>query len=90
MARFTIIRGKRSPNWALSLLASFPYDRNAEYPDQERAAMLNTVLQYAQEFRYKRRNAMQQLGVTHFFITTDSTITISTCNGVPQLTISLI
>lgn len=89
MARFTITRGKRSPNWVLSLLATFPYDRTKEYPDSEVGAIINNVLDYVEDFKYIRRNTVQRVGVTHFITYTESSITISTTNGVPQLSISL-
>lgn len=90
MARFLIVKHvKRQPLWLLEVLATFPYDRKASYPDEEKSTMLCVVLSYLQDFKYKRRNSWEQLGKTHSFTTTDSSILVSTCNGVPQLSISL-
>lgn len=89
MARFSIQHGKRSPNWVLSLLVSFPFDAGQDYPDEERSAMLGTVLEYVRKFPYLRRNAWHYVGGTHSITSTESSIIISTPNGVPQLTISL-
>lgn len=89
MARFNIIRPKRTPNWVLSLLVGFPYDRGAEYADAECESVINGVLDYVRSSQYLRRNAWECLGSTHFITSTDRSIIISTPNGVPQLTISL-
>ena len=90
MARFIIEQhSKKKPEWLLYVLALFPYDRKASYPDADRYNMLGTVLDYLEGFQYKRRNAMQCLGVTHHISCTDTSITVSSLNDVPYLTIHL-
>lgn len=91
MARFVIEKhSKRQPIWLLAVLATFPFDRKRSYPDVERYAMLTAVLSYLEDFTYKRRNSLERLGITHNIRCTDSTITVSSINGVPYLTIHLI
>ena len=90
MARFIIEKHCKQPDWALMLLATFPFDRTKNYPDIERYAIMGCVLNYLEEFTYRRRNAMQQLCVTHNLHCRENSITIETANGNAVLTISLI
>ena len=90
MARFVIEKHSKQPDWALMLLATFPFDRTKNYPDIERFAMMNCVLDHLEEFTYRRRNAMQKLAVTHNLHCRENSITIETVNGNPVLTIHLI
>lgn len=91
MARFVIERhSKNKPLWLLSVLATFPFDRTVSYPNADRYNMLDTVLEYLVDFKYLRRNSWECLGVTHNIHCTDTSITVSSHNDVPYLTIHLI
>lgn len=90
MARFVIEKHCKQPDWALMLLATFPFDRRKNYPDIERFAMMNCVLDHLEEFTYRRRNTMQKLAVTHNLHCRENSITIETVNGNAVLTIHLI
>ena len=91
MARFVIEKHvKKQPLWLLSVLATFPYEIKKSYPNVEIYHMLGVVLDYLDSFQYKRRNTMECLGVSHNIHCTDSSITVSTFNDVPYLTIHLI
>lgn len=91
MARFVVEKhNKRQPQWLLAVLAYFPYDRKASYSDMDIYLILGNVLEYLQTFTYKRRNSVECLGTTHNIRCTDSSITVSTVNDVPYLTIHLI
>ncbi len=91
MARFVIEKHvKKQPLWLLSVLVTFPYDIKKSYPNVEIYQMLGVVLDYLDRFQYKRRNAMEFLGVSHNIHCTDSSITVSSFNDVPYLTIHLI
>lgn len=91
MARFVIEKhSKRQPLWLLSVLALFPYDRSANYPDTEIYTLLGNVLDYLENFTYKRRNATECLGITHNIHCTDTSITVSTKNDIKYLTIHVI
>lgn len=91
MARFVIERHSKSkPLWLLSVLAAFPFDSTVSYPDADRYSMLASVLDYLEDFKYLRRNSWECLGVTHHIKCTDTSITVSSRNDVPYLTIYLI
>ena len=91
MARFVMEKHvKKQPLWLLSVLATFPFDIKKSYPNVEIYQMLGVVLDYLDRFQYKRRNAMEFLGVSHNIHCTDSSITVSSFNDVPYLTIHLI
>lgn len=90
MARFVIEKHCRQPNWALMLLATFPFDRKKSYPDEERYAMMTAVLNHLEEFAYRRRNAIQKLAVTHSIHCREDSITIETVSGKSVLTIRVI
>lgn len=90
MAEFVIEKHCKQPNWALMLMATFPFDRNKSYPDDERYAIMGSVLDYLIEFTYRRRNAMQKLAITHNIRCKEYSITISTLSDKPVLTIHLI
>ena len=90
MVVFSIEKHGKQPDWALMLMATFPFDRKKEYPDVERYAMMGAVLNHVESFTYKKRNSMQILGITHNIHCTDNSIKISTLNDKPVLTIHLI
>ena len=79
----------KKPLWALILLATLPFDRNKDYPEKERYAIMGNLLDYLDTFTYKKRNAVQQLGVTHNLRCRDLSITVETVSGNPVLTIYL-
>ena len=89
MARFVIEKHCKQPNWALMLLATFPFDRKKSYPNEERYAMMIAVLSHLEEFTYRRRNAIQRLAVTHNIHCREDNITIETMNGKAVLTIHI-
>lgn len=89
MARFVIEKHCKQPNWALILLATFPFDRKKSYPNEERYAMMIAVLNHLEEFTYRRRNAIQRLAVTHNIHCREDNITIETMNGKAVLTIHI-
>lgn len=89
MARFVIERHCKQPIWALMLLATFPFDREKIYPDNERYVMMIAVLDHLEEFTYRRRNAIQHLAVTHNIRCREGSITIETLKGKAVLTIHL-
>lgn len=90
MVVFSIEKHCKQPNWALMLLATFPFDRTKSYPDNERFAIMGCVLDFVGTFTYKRRNAMQELGITHNIRCKEDSITIETLSGKAILTIHLI
>lgn len=90
MAHFEVERHCKQPDWALMLMATFPFDREKTYPDIERYAMMVSVLNHIEEFTYRRRNAMQRLAITHNIRCKEDCITIETLNDKPVLTIRLI
>jgi len=91
MVRFEIEKHcKKMPLWALSVLATFPYDRNKSYPYGELYYYMDVVFHYLDDFRYMRRNSMQRLGNTHSLICKEQSITIETPNGNPVMTIRLV
>ena len=89
MARFVIEKHCKQPNWALMLLATFPFDRKKSYPNEERYAMMIAALNHLEEFTYRRRNAIQRLAVTHNIHCREDNITIETMNGKAVLTIHI-
>lgn len=89
MARFVIEKHCKQPNWALMLLATFPFDRKKSYPNEVRYAMMIAVLNHLEEFTYRRRNAIQRLAVTHNIHCREDNITIETMNGKAVLTIHI-
>lgn len=90
MVRFLIEKHCKQPDWALMLMAEFPFDRKRFYPDEERYSMMSAVLNHVESFTYKKRNSMQTLGITHNINCTDTRISISTLNDKPVLTIHLL
>ena len=90
MVRFIIEKHGKQPDWALMLMATFPFDRTKDYPAVERYAMMGVVLDHVESFTYKKRNSMQTLGITHSILCSDDSIKISTLNDKPVLTIHLI
>lgn len=89
MARFEVERHCKQPNWALMLMATFPFDRTKSYPDIERYAMMGSVLDHIMGFTYKCRNTMQSLALTHDVCCKEDSITIKTPSGKPVLTIRI-
>ena len=71
MVRFIIEKHGKQPNWALMLMATFPFDRTKDYPAVERYAMMGVVLDHVESFTYKKRNSMQTLGITHSILCSD-------------------
>ena len=90
MVRFLIEKHCKQPNWALMLMATFPFDITRFYPDEERYSMMCAVLNNVESFTYKKRNSMQELRITHNINCTDKRISISTLNDKPVLTIHLL
>lgn len=81
---------KRQPVWLLSVLATFPYDRKASYPNEDKGQMLSVILDHLVNFRYKRRNSWECLGLTHHILCSDNLIIVSSVNDVRYLTIHII
>lgn len=90
MFGFVIEKHRKQPDWALMLMATFPYDRKKWYPSIERPEIMGVVLNYLEEFTYRKRKAMQRLAITHNIRCKDDRITIATVNDNPVLTIRLI
>lgn len=90
MFGFVIEKHRKQPDWALMLMATFPYDRKKRYPSIERPEIMGVVLNYLEEFTYRKRNTMQRLGDTHIIRCKKNSITIATVNYNPVLTIHLI
>lgn len=90
MFGFVIEKHCKQPDWALMLMATFPFDRKKRYPSIERPEIMGVVLNYLEEFTYRRRNAMQRLADTHSIRCKKNSITIATVNDKPVLTIHLI
>ncbi len=90
MAHLEIEKHCKQPDWALMLMATFPFNWKKSYPDIERYAIMACVLTHIEEFTYRRRNAMQRLAITHNIRCKEYSITISTLSDKPILTIHLI
>ena len=90
MVRFIIEKHGKQPNWALMLMATFPFDRTKDYPAVERYAMMSAVLNHVESFTYIKRNSLQTLGITHNIHCTDNSIEISTLGGRRVIKINLI
>lgn len=91
MMRFEICTydKKRCASWVLPMLASFPYNWAAEFPEEQRAEMLAKVVAYVRGYEYKKNGTYVRLGATHKISYTESSVTVATSNGVPQLSIAL-
>lgn len=90
MFGFVIEKHRKQPDWSLMLMATFPYDRKKRYPSIERPEIMGILLNYLEEFTYRKRNAMQRLADTHIIRCEKNSITIATVNGNSVLTIHLI
>lgn len=90
MVKFIVEKYGKQPDWALWLMATFPFDRKVCYPKIERYSMMGIVLDYVESFTYRKRNSIQTLGITHNIHCTEDSIRISTLNDRPVLTIHLV
>lgn len=91
MAKFVIEKHtKKTPVWLLSVLAFFPYNIKESFPNEELPHRMGRIHDYLKELKCKRRNWTESLGDTKKIQFTDNSITVSTLNDVPYITIHLI
>ncbi len=77
------------PNWALSAMACFPYNKDYFFDDDREDHVLNVIEAYLHGLTYRRWSAIVDLHSTHSIKRDGNTITVSPPSGIPFLTIKV-